>query len=64
MIQSEPFDIEGFNHKLAELERASSLGSAGDVYELLRDLNIGFRSQNGESRLAEPLAAVARSVGK
>jgi len=63
MIQSEPFDIEDFNQKLAELEWASSLDSAEGVYELLRDLNIGFRSQTGGSRLAEPLARVARSVG-
>jgi FlaA1/EpsC-like NDP-sugar epimerase len=63
MIQSEPFDVDDFNRKLVELEGASSLGSTEDVYDLLRDLNIGFRSQNGESRLAEPMARAAYSVG-
>jgi FlaA1/EpsC-like NDP-sugar epimerase len=44
MISSQPFDIEEFKKKLADLEEAAWQGSTGDSLEILRDLNIGFRS--------------------
>jgi hypothetical protein len=45
MISSEPFDAQQFSQKLTELEEASWQDSAQHIYEILRKLNIGFRSR-------------------
>ena len=56
MIRSAGFDHAEFFRKLAYLERASWIGSLEEVYEGLRDLNIGFGpSQRSVRRVMPPL---------
>jgi hypothetical protein len=53
MITSEPFNVEKFNQKLTELEEASWRGTTDDICEILRKMNIGFRSDQERSRIPD-----------
>jgi FlaA1/EpsC-like NDP-sugar epimerase len=63
MIRSEHFDRRDFDQKLAYLEQASSRGAAEEVYEALRDLNIGFQASTKDEQFMKPLAQSSRAVG-
>jgi FlaA1/EpsC-like NDP-sugar epimerase len=62
-ISSQPFDTHKFGQKLIELEEASWEGSAEHIYNLLGELDIGFRSQRPAAALAGKPAEASRAVG-
>ena len=63
MIQGAPFDRHGFNQKLAYLEQASWKGSVDEVYERLRDLNIGFCGRDPARRFIRQERQTSHAVG-
>ena len=63
MISCEPFDVEKFGEKVAELEEASWRGVPEEIHDLLRAMNIGFRSEEAEPDFARETASSSRVVG-
>ncbi len=56
VVQSPTIDAEAFGRSLAELEAAAHGAQAQRVYEILKDLNIGFDPQ-GAHRTADPVSS-------
>ncbi len=44
-VKSQRFDVSAFEWKLKKIEEAARRGSAADVFRVLRELNIGFQSE-------------------